>query len=541
MQHVDLDALASPLARCRADVTPLQVLQMAQAARRLRADLAQILRDSRIETAAGSRSAAGEAGSALHRARGLLGELLLRGSEHLDDDEEAGLRRMIATLETSIQDMLRVLTPPLEDTAGAEGPGQLLASLRDIFETHGLTHLRPAIAEMADYAAADELRIAVAGRTNAGKSSLINALLGMDLLPAAPIPATAVSVFIRHGEQVRGSVEFQDATPEILPSGRLAEFADARYNPSNERHVTRLEMRLPAPILQGGVCLVDLPGWDGHAPLPPCDIGLVLLDASGDLTLSEFALVEALRQAGAEVLVVLTKADRLTTRDRFEVHGRVMFELLRQTGAELGVFLAGTTSDDPALRSDWFERGLLECISRRHAIRTASMHRKLGLLRERITAARDEQRLSRAAPQRVELRVRRVRVAGLHLLQQFAHRPIRVAARAAAEHERLLDELAHNGAVLLRRSGEGEVDLGILLRRSLEARAAAALRTQSGSWNFAARAAAISCRGRQRPRSVRGSSAPLPCSTRPRSTCPSMSPVTPVWATGAPAPGCAPR
>lgn len=56
------------------------------------------------------------------------------------------------------------------------------------------------LAAIMKKAADEEVYIAFTGHYSAGKSSLLNTLLGEDILPTSPIPTSANLVVIRHGE-----------------------------------------------------------------------------------------------------------------------------------------------------------------------------------------------------------------------------------------------------------------------------------------------------------------------------------------------------
>ena len=67
--------------------------------------------------------------------------------------------------------------------------------------------------------AAGRLHVAVLGQFKRGKSSLLNALLGEELLPTGVVPVTAVPTFLRHGDSLALRVSYAD--------GRNAEYQAA--------------------------------------------------------------------------------------------------------------------------------------------------------------------------------------------------------------------------------------------------------------------------------------------------------------------------
>src|SRR5438046_9500877 len=84
-------------------------------------------------------------------------------------------------------------------------------------------------------------------------------------------------------------------------------------------------VKLPSDRLREGVIFVDTPGLgslsvagaeETIAYLPRCDLGIVLIDASARLTQDDLVVVQALYQAGASAMVLISKADLFSAADR---------------------------------------------------------------------------------------------------------------------------------------------------------------------------------------------------------------------------------
>ena len=61
--------------------------------------------------------------------------------------------------------------------------------------------------------------LAVLGQVKRGKSTLINALLGEDVLPSSVVPLTVIPTFIRYGIQRQIRVRFNDGRPGYVLAG----------------------------------------------------------------------------------------------------------------------------------------------------------------------------------------------------------------------------------------------------------------------------------------------------------------------------------
>jgi len=100
------------------------------------------------------------------------------------------------------------------------------------------------------------------GTQGAGKSTLINALLGEDILPNEADETTCIPVEVRYGENTSVEVFFKDGQQKEIGTDQksIAEYVDNSFNPGNEKGVDRIIIKKALNILKGGLILVDLPG-----------------------------------------------------------------------------------------------------------------------------------------------------------------------------------------------------------------------------------------------------------------------------------------
>lgn len=173
--------------------------------------------------------------------------------------------------------------------------------------------------------------VLVIGEFKQGKSSLINALLGTPVCPVDDDVATATPTFLRWSDQWtaavyanpastadgEGAVDVAQLRTE-LPVDRIQEVVTEAANPENVKQVRSVEVGLPAPLLQGGLVLVDTPGVGGlagaHAAitlaaLPAADAVLFVSDASQEYSGPELEFLETAMRTCPNVVGVLTKVD----------------------------------------------------------------------------------------------------------------------------------------------------------------------------------------------------------------------------------------
>ena len=151
----------------------------------------------------------------------------------------------------------------------------------------------------------------VVGEFNAGKSAVINALLGEEHLPEGVVPTTSELVLIRH--------------------------SDAVEQPGADRGMA--VRRLPVPWLRE-VNLVDTPGTNAvirqHQELtehfvPRSDLVLFVTSADRPFSESERAFLQQIRDWGKKIVIVVNKIELLTT----EAEQQEVIEFVRRNAREL--------------------------------------------------------------------------------------------------------------------------------------------------------------------------------------------------------------
>ena len=183
-----------------------------------------------------------------------------------------------------------------------------------------------------DRLSSGQFRLAVLGQFKRGKSTLLNALLGADLLPTDVLPVTAIPTFISHAAKPCARVHYHTDTPpekfypaaELNLAAVLAEFVTEKGNPNNQRQVHRVEIGHPAPLLQQGVVLIDTPGIGSththntevaYQLLPQCDAALFLVSPDPPITAVELEYLREICQRLPRTFFLLNKVDFLTDKE----------------------------------------------------------------------------------------------------------------------------------------------------------------------------------------------------------------------------------
>jgi len=103
------------------------------------------------------------------------------------------------------------------------------------------------------------LTVAVIGQFKRGKSALINAMLGEDLLPVGIVPVTSAVSKISYGDGT-AAVSFMNGLVKNIKVDEIETYVNEQMNPQNALGVASVSLSLPSDFLDEGLILVDTPG-----------------------------------------------------------------------------------------------------------------------------------------------------------------------------------------------------------------------------------------------------------------------------------------
>jgi small GTP-binding protein len=193
--------------------------------------------------------------------------------------------------------------------------------------------------------------LAVLGQFKRGKSTLINALLGEDILPTSVIPLTSFPTFIQYHEQkgVRVIYSGDKAFYEVWGleakelNNFLSKYITEEGNPQNRLGLSQVEVYYPSPLLQQGIVLVDTPGigsthlHNTEATLnfiPQCDAVIFVISADPPVTEVEIEFLKRIQAKIGRIFFILNKIDYLTPADLTKVMDFVTAIFIQKNGID---------------------------------------------------------------------------------------------------------------------------------------------------------------------------------------------------------------
>jgi hypothetical protein len=307
-------------------------------------------------------------------------------------------------------------------------------------------------ARLAERASVGSYYVACLGQFKRGKSSLLNSLLGRPVLPTGVAPVTSVVTVVRYGPQPRTRVRFAEGWQEISPAA-LAEYVTETSNPGNRKAVLAVEVFEPAPLLAGGMCLVDTPGIGSVVVesseatrnfVPQVDAALVVLGGDPPISGDEFTLIRQVAEHVDRFIFVLSKADRLEHFELAQARSFTVQVLQRALPGEAVDIFEVSASERLAGGDgtrDWtaLEQRLEELAQGAgHELASRAVRRGLDRLRRRLLEALEERRLALVWP----LEESEARVALLSSLVSAAEQSLSVLGHVfRVEEERLRQAL----------------------------------------------------------------------------------------------------
>ncbi|WP_100399113.1 dynamin family protein [Bacillus sp. FJAT-44742] len=159
-------------------------------------------------------------------------------------------------------------------------------------------------------------KVAFCGHFSAGKSTMINHLLGKDLLPSHPIPTSANIVEIKKGDY-EARVTFKEKSPVLLEDPTDLQAIKEYCKDGDE--VTEVSIATPTTSIPENVIIMDTPGIDStdkahrlaaEAKLDEADLILYLMDYHHVESAENMAFIKELNERYMYPVAVISQIDK---------------------------------------------------------------------------------------------------------------------------------------------------------------------------------------------------------------------------------------
>lgn len=169
-------------------------------------------------------------------------------------------------------------------------------------------------------------RVAVIGEFKRGKSSLVNAIIGSEVLPTDILPMTATITRVTYGNQRKILIQYKDGHTEEQTVEQLLDYA-TKYDAQKEKiasSIREIVVYYPSVFCQNHIDILDTPGLNDNEPmtevtlsvLGEVDAAIVVISANHPMSLTEKNLILSLieQRQIRHLVFVVTHIDAASQR-----------------------------------------------------------------------------------------------------------------------------------------------------------------------------------------------------------------------------------
>lgn len=206
-----------------------------------------------------------------------------------------------------------VETASKKETRGLK---EKIAALHNFFRNNNDIATANKVKQLAAKLEQKEFSIAFCGHFSAGKSSMINKVVGENLLPSSPIPTSANLVKVKSGEEY-AKVFFKEGKPRLYPAPYNYEKVKTYAKDGDQ--IQSIEISHSTDKLPLGSCIMDTPGIDStddahriatESALHLADLVIYVMDYNHVQSELNFLFTKELTNSGKDVYLVINQIDK---------------------------------------------------------------------------------------------------------------------------------------------------------------------------------------------------------------------------------------
>lgn len=205
----------------------------------------------------------------------------------------------------------------------------------------GLDATGESVRQVRERTAEDLFKVAVVGEFKRGKSTLINGLLGKEILPADPLPCSATLNRITYDVQPHAMISFKNGDKLEVPVEELRNYVTKLTEESAQTAETIAEATVFYPLnyCKNNVDIIDTPGLNDDenmtnvtlSVIPQVDISIMSIMALSPFGQYEKDFLENKLMASdvGRVIFVVTRIDLVDPEDRERIVDHIRGEIVK--------------------------------------------------------------------------------------------------------------------------------------------------------------------------------------------------------------------
>ncbi len=254
-------------------------------------------------------------------------------------------------------------------------PQTLIQHIEDIARSQHFESILEETADLKDYAIDHNfLDVVVLGQFKAGKSSMINDLLGKEILPVGVLPVTAIITRIFFGNEEKATITFLDGQKVEKPLSDLKDYVTEKRNPENKKQVALVDITLPTLKAFKKLRFIDTPGlgsaFEHNTTVTEkwfnkIAVAFVVISATQPLSKKDIEVITTAAEQSPEVFLVLSKTDLIDTVDQAEVMEFIQNKTREKLNRNFQIFPYSTVNGHGNFR-DNIRKNILESLVLNH-------------------------------------------------------------------------------------------------------------------------------------------------------------------------------
>ena len=208
---------------------------------------------------------------------------------------------------------------------------QGMANLSDICNSLGLNDYVNSLEGTRERMQNKTFSVGIMGEFKRGKSTVINALLGQEIVPSDIVPTSATLNYVCWDTKPGAVVHFKDGTKKEIAVEQLSDYV-TKITAESEQMAASVEdavVYYPCTFCQNGVQIVDTPGLNddermnkiSEEVIPTLDaiIMVIVPDAPFSMSEAEFVRSKVMTSDLGRIVFIVNKIDAVRKKDREKI------------------------------------------------------------------------------------------------------------------------------------------------------------------------------------------------------------------------------